>query len=47
VEGTTTAGRDYLAGSGTLTFAIGETVKTVAITINGDAIAEPNETSTT
>jgi hypothetical protein len=44
VDGTATAGSDYLAGSGTLTFAIGETVKTVAITINGDAVVEPNET---
>jgi hypothetical protein len=47
VDGTATAGRDQLAGSGAFTFAIGETVKTVAITINGDAIAEQNETSTT
>jgi chitinase len=42
-NGTATAGSDYQAASGTLTFAPGETSKTVAVTVNGDRIAEPNE----
>jgi len=42
-DGTATAGSDYQAASGTLTFAPGETSKTVAVTVNGDRIAEPNE----
>jgi subtilisin family serine protease len=45
-NGTARAGRsaDYLATSGTLTFAPGETVKTVNVTINNDKMAESNET---
>jgi hypothetical protein len=43
-DATATGGGDYVAGSGTLTFAIGETTKTVAITVNGDTVVEPNET---
>ncbi|MBP0447117.1 hypothetical protein J8J14_20275, partial [Roseomonas sp. SSH11] len=42
--GTATAGSDYLAGSGTLTFQAGEVSKTIAITINGDGLNEANET---
>jgi len=34
---------DYQAASGTVSFAPGETAKTVSITINGDAIDEPDE----
>src|SRR6185369_15780556 len=34
---------DYLAASGTVTFAPGETSKTVTVTIVGDAIDEPDE----
>jgi hypothetical protein len=41
---TATVGSDYAAGSGTLSFAVGETTKTVAITINGDTVVEPDET---
>jgi hypothetical protein len=41
---TATAGSDYVAASGTLTFAAGETTKTVNVTINGDTVVEPNET---
>jgi len=37
---------DYLATSGTLSFAPGETTKTVAVTINNDKVAEANETFT-
>ena len=38
-----TAGADYTAASGTLTFAPGETVKTVVVDITDDADAEPLE----
>jgi hypothetical protein len=43
-DGTATAGSDYLAASGTLTFNTGETTKTVTITVNGDSLAEADET---
>ncbi|MEK7394135.1 MAG: Calx-beta domain-containing protein, partial [Fibrobacterota bacterium] len=39
-----TAGTDYVAGSGTLTFAPGDTVKTMSVTINSDAIANERVT---
>ena len=43
--GTATAGTDYTAlSSGTLTFAAGETSKTVSVTVTGDGVDEPNET---
>ena len=41
---TATAGSDYVAKSGTATFAAGTTSQTVSITVNGDAAAEINET---
>jgi len=41
---TATAGSDYTSASGTLTFAAGETSKTVSITVSGDQIDESNET---
>lgn len=41
---TATAGADYTSTSGTLTFGIGETSKTISVPILGDAIDEPNET---
>ena len=41
---TATAGSDYLAASGTLSFADGTSTQTVSVTINGDTIYEPNET---
>lgn len=44
VDGTATAGADYTAQSGTLTFAPGETTATVTVAVVGDAIAEPDET---
>jgi hypothetical protein len=43
-DGTATAGSDYTASSGTLTFAAGQTTKTVAVTVSGDTTVEPNET---
>ena len=37
-------GRDYAATSGTLTFAAGQTEKTITVDVIGDRTAEPNET---
>lgn len=43
-DGTATvAGGDYNAVAGVLDFAVGETTKTVQVTVNGDVAAEPNE----
>jgi len=39
-------GLDYVASSASLTFAPGETAKTVNVTVNGDATWESNETFT-
>jgi Zn-dependent metalloprotease len=39
-----TAGSDYVAAAGSLSFAPNETSKTVAVTINGDTTIEPTET---
>ncbi|MFP4337262.1 MAG: nidogen-like domain-containing protein, partial [Halothece sp.] len=41
--GTATAGEDYEETTGTLTFAAGETAKTITISVNGDEEIEPNE----
>ena len=43
-NGTAIAGSDYAAKSGTITFNPYETVKTVAITVNADNVAEGDET---
>ena len=43
---TATAGSDYVATSGTLTFAPGETTKQVMVTILDDAVQESDETVT-
>ena len=44
-DGTATAAdSDYVASAGTLTFAPGETTKTVLITVRGDTTLEPDET---
>jgi hypothetical protein len=40
----TTADNDYQSANGTLTFSVGETTKTVTVTVNGDTKNEPNET---
>ncbi len=42
-DGTAIATADYLAASGMLTFAPGETRKTVAVQVKGDTVAENNE----
>ena len=43
--GTATSGTDYTAlGSGTLTFAAGETARTLTVTVTGDETDEPDET---
>ena len=43
-DGTATAGSDYTAASGRLTFAPGETSKTIAVPIIGDTVVEADET---
>ena len=43
-DGTATAGSDYTAGGGELTFAPGETSKTIAVEVLGDDTNEENET---
>ena len=42
-DGTATAGSDYVAQAGSLTFAAGETQKTIQVAAIGDATVEPNE----
>jgi uncharacterized delta-60 repeat protein len=44
-DGTAIAGHDYLADSGTLTFASGETSKTFTVTILDDGAPEESETA--
>src|SRR5262249_18964751 len=43
-DGTATAPSDYTAASGTLTFAPGETSKTVHVQVRGDTVVESDET---
>ena len=45
-DGTAEAGSDYTAGTGRLTFAAGETEKTVSVTVLDDAVDEGSETMT-
>ncbi len=45
-DGTATAGQDYQAASGSLTFNPGESVKSIVVTVFGDTIFEPDETLT-
>ena len=46
VNGTATAGSDFTATNGTLTFSAGQTSKTITVAVNGDTLAEPSETFT-
>ena len=43
-NGTATAGSDYVANSGTLSFGTGVNTRTVSVTVNGDTAFEPDET---
>ena len=43
-DGTATAGSDYTADSGTLTFAVGENTKTITVNLLSDSVDEGNET---
>ena len=45
-DGTATAGTDYTAGNGSLTFNTGDDTKTITVTVTGDDADEPNETLT-
>ncbi len=45
-DGTAIAGQDYVAASGTVTFAPGETTKTVDVTVLNDAATDGDETFT-
>jgi hypothetical protein len=42
--GTATAGGDYLPVSGTLSFPVGTSTRTIAVPVVGDALRESNET---
>ena len=42
--GSATAGTDYVTASGSRTIAAGATTATIAITVDGDALDEANET---
>ena len=42
--GTASAGSDFTAASGTVTFAAGQTQKTIGVTVLGDTLYEGNET---
>ena len=45
-NGTAMAGSDYTAGSGTITFAAGQTSKTITVPVLADSLTESNETFT-
>jgi hypothetical protein len=45
-NGTATAGSDYVATSGVLTFAPGITTQPITVLVNGDMVVEPDETFT-
>ena len=45
-DGTATAGSDYTTTSGTLTFAAGESSKTVSVPITDDSLEDEGETLT-
>jgi serralysin len=43
-NGSATGGTDFTNASGSLTFGVGETVKTVSVVVNGDRVGEADET---
>ena len=43
-NGSAAAGSDYQSASGTVTFAAGQTAKTISVLVNGDRTGELNET---
>ena len=43
-NGSASAGSDYAAAAGTLTFSPSATTRTINVTVNGDSAIEPNET---
>lgn len=43
-DSSATAGSDYQAASGRVTFAPGETTATIGVLVNGDTVVEPDET---
>ena len=43
-NGTATAGSDYVAGTGTLNFGVGERTRTISVVVNGDTAIENHET---
>ena len=45
-DGAAVAGSDYVGGAGTVTFAPGETLKTVTVSVSGDAVVELDENFT-
>src|SRR5439155_1193797 len=45
-DGTAAAGSDYASATGAVTFAPGETSKTVSVAVNGDVTNESDETFT-
>jgi|GEM_PF-993684 len=45
-DGTAISGTDYVATTGTLTFAPGELLKSVTVAVLGDTVVEPNESFT-
>jgi hypothetical protein len=42
-DGSAKAPGDYIAASGTVTFAPGQTLQTITVQIKGDRVKEPNE----
>jgi hypothetical protein len=44
IDGSATAGTDYISGSGELVFGPGEIVKPVVVVVNGDSAVESHET---
>src|SRR5262249_20105766 len=45
-DGTALGGSDYQSAAGAISFAPGETLKTVTVNVNGDTTCEANETFT-